>query len=267
MVYVCHVKVLMEIFSFDSFFCYHNSKTFFFIFLQIEVCQFILRNPSKILQNAVSEFIWLHRLKKLLMICIEQLTVPNAAQAIPMRMLETFTSEPVVERYIEDNTRVQSYLDHVFRYLVERRYFERIRGILEQKCPPLDGETLHAPNQVSEALFQMILRPLILSNRGFSYGSVICQAFTKHILSVKFTDPIRNYLIPCLAEHTEFPFEYLMRSLQHLSSEAKSDEKMQVDNVLTDKPQKQEATIFSSYLLNAILILDRRQLGNCSMPC
>ncbi|XP_055923583.1 ubiquitin-protein ligase E3C [Eupeodes corollae] len=228
----------------------------------IELSQYLLRNPSKMLENAVTGFIWLHRLRKLMIICIEQLTVPNSSQAIPMRMVETFTSESIVERYIEDHERVRLYLELIFRYLVERNYFKRIRKILEEKCPPLDGETLHAPNQVTEALFQMIMRPLVLVNRGFRYGKVICQSFNEHILSKSFSDPIRNYILPCLAEQPEFPFKDILRSLEPLIPVATLLEggvdKMQVDG--DDRDRDDGNPIFSSFLLNSILILDRNQL-------
>lgn len=244
------------------------------------------------MQNSTTDAVWLHRLKKLLDLCIIQLTTAQqASQAIPLRMLETFTAETSIERYVENEQLIQTYLDRIFRYLVDKDYYKRLRTLLEQKCPPLDGETLHPPNQFSEAIFQLMLRPLLLANKsatGFSYGNIICQSFTKYILALPFTDCIRYFLIPCFAECTEFPFEYLLKTLQECTKK-QLPEKMQVDSspVVTftgasaaeslnsssnsnspsgkketdEKLQESGTKIFSTYLLHSLLMLDRKQLG------
>lgn len=244
------------------------------------------------MQNSTTDALWLHRLKKLLDLCIVQLTtVQHSSQAIPLRMLETFTAESSIERYVENEQLIQTYLDHIFRYLVDKDYYKRLRKLLEQKCPPLDGETLHPPNQFSEAIFQLMLRPLLLANKsasGFSYGTIICQSFTKYILALPFTDCIRYFLIPCFAACSEFPFEYLLKSLQQWTK-SQLPEKMQIDNnpvatftgasaalninaksssnsptnkTNSEDNRKQEPTkIFSTFLLHSLLMLDRKQLG------
>ncbi|XP_053963123.1 ubiquitin-protein ligase E3C [Anastrepha ludens] len=246
----------------------------------IEVCQQILRQPERLLRNSSTEFIWLHRLKKLLDICITQMTLPHALPAIPLRMLEVFTATSVVEKYMEDETRVQGYLQVVFSFLVKRKYFERLRQLMETKCPPLDGETLHTPSPFAEAIFQLMLRPLLIREKLFS----IYEEFSKHILAKPFSDPIRNYVLPSLAECSDFPFSQLIETLQHLISSRRL-EKMQVDltsgstptftgvsslaqismtqSALTeDKLETWYSEVFSSYLLNAILILDRNHLDS-----
>lgn len=244
------------------------------------------------MQNSTTDAVWLHRLKKLLDLCIIQLTTAqHTSQAIPLRMLETFTAETSIERYVENEQLIQTYLDCIFRYLVDKDYYKRLRKLLEQKCPPLDGETLHPPNQFSEAIFQLMLRPLLLANKspsGLSNGSVICQSFSKHILSLPFTDCIRYFLLPCFAECVEFPFEYLLKTLQQWRR-SELPEKMQVDSgpvptftgasaavdilnassnssspsnkkVKEDKTQEPNK-IFTTYLLHSLLMLDRKHLG------
>ncbi|KAM7341804.1 ubiquitin-protein ligase E3C [Cochliomyia hominivorax] len=260
----------------------------------IEICQHVLKNPARLVQNSTTDAVWLHRLKKLLDLCIIQLTTAHqTSQAIPLRMLETFTAETSIERYVENEQLIQTYLDHIFRYLVDKDYYKRLRKLLEQKCPPLDGETLHPPNQFSEAIFQLMLRPLLLANKaasGFSYGNIICQSFTKHILALPFTDCIRYFLIPCFAECSEFPFEYLLKTLQQCTRK-QLPEKMQIDSspVVTftgasaaeslkpisnstspsekkkdieDKSREPGAKIFTTFLLHSLLMLDRKQLDS-----
>uniref|UniRef100_A0A0A1XNT7 Ubiquitin-protein ligase E3C n=1 Tax=Zeugodacus cucurbitae TaxID=28588 RepID=A0A0A1XNT7_ZEUCU len=237
----------------------------------IEVCQQIIRQPERLLRNSSTEFIWLYRLKKLLDVCLTQMTLPQTSPAIPLRMLEVFTATSVLERYMEDETRVQAYLKVVFNFLVNHEYFVRLRQLMETKCPPLDGETLHAPSPFADAIFQLMLRPLLLKDEMFG----IYEEFCKHILAKPFTDPIRNYVLPSLAECADFPFSKLIRTLHRLTTNPQT-EKMQVDlapgphttstsnfTVTTSKVESleiQRSEIFSSYLLNAILILDRKHL-------
>uniref|UniRef100_A0A1B0FE55 Ubiquitin-protein ligase E3C n=1 Tax=Glossina morsitans morsitans TaxID=37546 RepID=A0A1B0FE55_GLOMM len=247
----------------------------------IEICQHILRSPARLLQNCVNEYVWLHRLKKLLDLCISQLAIAHGSQAIPLRMLETFTAEASIERYIENDKLILIYLDCIFRFLVERDYYFRLRQMLEQKCPPLDGETLHPPNHFSEAIFQLMLRPLLLANRSsfFSFGETVYRSFSKHVLSSIYSEPIQYFIIPCLAECTEFPFEYLIKSLARWIPVEQAEE-ISKDNdptstfganfsvtlsgkcrtSISQTKTKDFAKIFTCFLLHSLLILDRKHL-------
>ncbi|EDW74671.1 uncharacterized protein Dwil_GK15782 [Drosophila willistoni] len=249
----------------------------------IEICQQILRNPSRLLQHSARDAIWLLRVCKLLDACLLQLALPHSAQAIPLRMLETFTTVSAVERHVEDETLLLKYLEKVFGFLIYRNYFLRLRKLLDEKCPPLDGETLHAPNPLAEALLQLLERPLSVAQRAFSTGNQnmqimpqdFCQKFIKDILSMPYTDPIRYFVLPCLAEWPEFPFGLLMRSLFVLleecslgSASASLDVASSRRSFLFSTAQQGQnlsqsirETFLSSYLLNSLLILDRRQLA------
>lgn len=207
-----------------------------------------------------------------------------------MRMLEVFTAESSIERYVENEQLIQMYLNHIFRYLVDKDYYKRLRNLLELKCPPLDGEILHPPNQFTEAILQLMLRPLLLANKeafDYTYGNIICQSFTKYILAAPFTDCIRYFLIPNFAECAEFPFEFLLKTLQQCTR-SQLPEKMQVDSspVITftgasvadnltatsnssspsakkdiEEKSQEQTKIFSTFLLHSLLMLDRKQLS------
>uniref|UniRef100_A0A1A9WVS9 HECT-type E3 ubiquitin transferase n=1 Tax=Glossina brevipalpis TaxID=37001 RepID=A0A1A9WVS9_9MUSC len=247
----------------------------------IEICQHIVRSPARLLQNCVNEYVWLYRIKKLLDICITQLATAHVPQAIPLRMLETFTAETFVERYVENEKLLLTYLDRIFSFLVEHDYYSRLRQLLEQRCPPLKGETLHPPNHFSEAVFQLMLRPLLLANRSsfFSFGETVCRSFSKHVLSSAYSGPIRYFIIPCLAECPNFPFEYLIKTLkQWIPAEQAEDGNKDGDptsifvgpfpatisgNRQTSVDQtktKDFAEIFTCSLLRSLLILDRKHL-------
>lgn len=197
-------------------------------------------------------------------------------------MLETFTTVAAVERYVEDETLLYKYLERVFAFLIARNYFVRLRQLLDEKCPPLDGETLHAPNPLAEALLQLLLRPLAVARRlpVGEQSHLFCRNFISEILATPHTEPLRYFVLPCLAESTDFPFALLLHSLHGMlemtisdvslpESMAAIDENkhnalfygiIQTSEVKQTKRQPREA-VFSSFLLNSLLILDRKQLG------
>ncbi|XP_030554111.1 ubiquitin-protein ligase E3C [Drosophila novamexicana] len=247
----------------------------------IEICQPILRNPVRLLQHSAHDSVWLLRVCKILDACLLQLALPHSAQAIPLRMLETFTTVASVERYVEDEAVLYKYLERVFVFLITRNYFVRLRLLLDEKCPPLDGETLHAPTPFVDALMQLLLRPLSVAMRqpGNESSQLFCRRFIIDILATPHTEPLRHFVLPCLAESEDFPFALLMHALHallDLSQATSGSEPAITDNgkpntllygVLQPDEAKQlksqpRETLFSSFLLNSLLVLDRRQLAS-----
>lgn len=55
-------------------------------------------------------------------------------------MLEIFSSEEQISRYVES-------------YFLIRQYFQLVYQMLEDKVPPLYGPVLNAPNSISDSLF------------------------------------------------------------------------------------------------------------------
>ncbi|XP_043645580.1 ubiquitin-protein ligase E3C [Drosophila teissieri] len=241
----------------------------------IEVCQQILRQPARLLQHSSPDSMWLLRLCKLLDTCLLQLSLSHTPQAIPLRMLETFTTVSSVQRYMEDETVLFQYLERVFGFLIARNYFVRLRRLLDDKCPPLDGETLQAPSPLAEALLQLLLRPLEVAKRASAGGQMssmsmaVCQNFTRDILATPHTDPLRYFVLPCFALNVDFPFDLLMRSLfdaLEAAGPAESDSTSSRRSFLfhgaeSGHKAKRIDSIFSSFLLNSLMVLDRRQLA------
>lgn len=172
-----------------------------------------MRNPVRLLQNSVTEYVWLHRVKKLLNICVLQLSVPVGSQALPLRLLETMTTITFIERHVENEQLIQYYLERIFTFLVKHNYYKQLRSLLDQKCPPLDGECLKVPNPFLESLLQLFLRPLLVHLASEANIAIIYGGFIKDILSAPFSEAIRFFLLPCLAEHVDFPFDRLVQTL------------------------------------------------------
>lgn len=242
----------------------------------IYLSQYIIKNPKFILTNAIAEPIWKYRLKKLLFFCTQQICVQNLSQTIPFRMLETFTSEHQVNRYIIDSSVVRTFLEDIYTYLVKRKYFKLVRQMLDEKVPPLDGTILHAPNSISETLLQMIVHPLKLVSTCPGCSQHILSSFIEQIIAPEFSEPIKYFVLPCLANDPQFPFlefiKYLGRIIYSNTTEVSQAGQMDIDHVTTPSivisstPTVNGNTgmYTSSFLLNALLTLDRLHLDKLS---
>lgn len=155
--------------------------------------------------------------------------------------METFSSDEIVARYITDVNVRRTYLENVYRYLVQRKYFKLVRQLIEEKVPPLYDVVLSPPNSISETLLQMIQHPLRLmstvnkaSTDGQSQRNLQCiskecvtlilSSFVEDILVPAYTKPIQLFVIPCLANSVEFPFSHLLQYLSDLIVQVYADQ-------------------------------------------
>lgn len=256
---------------------------------QIILSQFLIRHPDLLLKYAVVNQQWQHRIKKLLYLCIQQLSLQNLSHAIPFRTLETFSSEEIVARYIEDRDVRHAYLEDVYNYLVKRKYFKLVRQLLEEKVPPLYDVVLSPPNSISETLLQMIQHPLKLlttnltttSNESYpttTIGSdcvnLVISSFVEEILAPVYTPPIQLFIVPCLAKNVDFPFLYLQKYFSevitksnsflyasasmggHGSNSATIEDLRNITDDMKEVAQAPAQCFDSSYLVNAFIKLD-----------
>lgn len=180
-------------------------------------------------------------------------------------MLETFTSPTRVARYLTDENAVRAFLEDVYGYLVKRNYFKMVRQMLDDKVPPLDGPVLTPPNAISETLLQMIVHPLKLLNSCSGCSQLILSSFIEQIISPEFSDPIKSFVLPCLANDPQFPFLLFIKYLDETISNVEAmdvDIQQQQQSSFSSTKTIQSTNKFiqlycSSYLLNALLTLDQ----------
>lgn len=251
--------------------------------------QFLIKHPDILLKQSVSDVQWQYRIKKLLFLCIQQLSLQNLSHGIPFRTLETFSSDEIVSRYIIDVHVRRAYLENVYRYLVKRKYFKLVRQLLEEKVPPLYDVVLSAPNSISDTLLQMIQHPLHLLSAGDDLvvsadcATLILSSFVAEILVPEFTAPIQLFILPCLAQQSDFPFFHLLQYLSdlvHYHEMIINNEQTSIHQSTNDRlhhPYQQQhhhqmagiaghniinlKKLFnSSYLFKSILLLDQMSL-------
>lgn len=126
----------------------------------ISVGQAILKDSSSIFTRLGTQSVWQHRINRLLLLSIRQLSGSEAGHAIPLRLLDLFTNPETITRHVQDPARTQLILEGSFSFLIRNGFFASIRQILDQKTPPLDGSTSKPPTPFTEALLQLIVRPL-----------------------------------------------------------------------------------------------------------
>lgn len=176
------------------------------------------------------------------------------------------------------------YLESVYRYLVQRKYFRLVRKLLEEKVPPLYDVVLSPPNSLSETLLQLIQHPLrlIIANNeqapkqsqcvpssliSKECANLILSSFVEEILVPKYSKTIQLFVIPCLANSLEFPFPHLLQYLSNLIVQEYTD---QPDTRTT--PQIYECSISnisdrvfdSTFLFHSFLTLDLLYLDRIS---
>lgn len=227
----------------------------------INLCQYILKNPSLLYQK-VKEVEWCHRLKRLLNCCMNQIFCHQHSSAIPLRMLEVFTACDSVLKFIQNPYTVQQYLEAVFKYMIRKEYFYKIRRFIQEKIPVLDEDDNYS-SPIGDAILQMITRPLKLIDLGSDeLRKEILQTFTSKILSQEFTEQIKYFIIPKLAQQEDFPFVPWINYLATLHKKHTDHKNMILIDVSCDQEEEQ----FSTFLLYSLLKFDRLIFGK-NFPC
>lgn len=243
---------------------------------QIFLSQFLIKNPHLLLTNAIAESLWLYRTKKLLFLCTQQICVqslppvsscsfssvlpfqkPNItsllhSQTIPFRMLEIFTSEEQLSKHLNDKIIVRGFLEATYTYLVKRNYFKLVRQMIDEKVPPLYEPIVLPPNALSDTLLQMVIQPLKLVNSLNGCSKQIILSFIESFMSAEFSDPIKFFVIPSLANNPTFPFMFLIKYLAEAIESVDMEELADPSGI-----HQGQTSITTSYLLNALLKLDR----------
>lgn len=171
-------------------------------------------------------------------------------------MLEIFTSEEQLSKHLNDKTVVRGFLEDTYTYLVKRNYFKMVRQMIDEKVPPLYEPIVTPPNALSDTLLQMIIQPLKLVNSLNGCSKQIILAFIETFMSSEFSDPIKFFVIPSLANNPTFPFIFLVKYL----AEAIDSVDMEDLSDPSSGQQHGKTSVTSSYLLNALFKLDRLHL-------
>ncbi|EFN77772.1 ubiquitin-protein ligase E3C isoform X1 [Harpegnathos saltator] len=181
----------------------------------IWILQHFLKHQKEIKLKSVNSLQWLWRLRWILRISMQYniQALPDGAysMAIPLRVLEVFTTREDTERILRENS--YRHLESIFVYLIKHNYFEQLRKLLDEKVPPMLEVSSVAPTPISKCLLDMIKRPLDLISyldRNENFAILMLQELCRSIFCPGLSDPIRMFVIPALAEYKDFPYVQLI---------------------------------------------------------
>uniref|UniRef100_A0A672J7R4 Ubiquitin-protein ligase E3C n=1 Tax=Salarias fasciatus TaxID=181472 RepID=A0A672J7R4_SALFA len=137
--------------------------------------------------------------------------------AVPMRMLEIFSSERTYLPVIPDANCVASLLEQILHYMVQKGYYRSLYILVNHRLPS-SLEYSDAPSvPLASTLLEHILKPLHFTYSSCTTGArqFVFAAFTEEFISAPFTEQIFHFFIPALSDfRLSFPFEAFLSSLQ-----------------------------------------------------
>ncbi|XP_015210396.1 ubiquitin-protein ligase E3C [Lepisosteus oculatus] len=153
------------------------------------------------------------QIKRLLGLCCRLLQTckdDNLNVAVPMRMLEIFSSEITYLPVLQDANCVASLIEQILHYMVHKGYYRSLYILVNYKLPP-SLEYRDAPRvPLASTLLEHILKPLHFTYSSCAEGArqYVFAAFTEEFISAPFTEQIFHFFIPALADaRCSFPFE------------------------------------------------------------
>ncbi|XP_076073361.1 ubiquitin-protein ligase E3C-like [Mytilus galloprovincialis] len=223
----------------------------------IWLCQNIMKSKENIIAGVYSQkpqrsFL----INRLLVLCLRYLvSIADTSQpiAVPMRMLETFTSRALYKNH--------SYLSVIWSHLIEKGYFEYMRTIFEAKVPSNLEKSTVPPTPQAGSIFSLIMSPIVFATEAKNkvFSQFILKSLCKSFFCPAFSEQIEQFLLPAMA-YNKFPFplvELIQALLQQTSDTSKV--KGQKSDDMADIPKTQ-------WLLTAVVTFAERYLDTMSTP-
>ncbi|XP_039258355.2 ubiquitin-protein ligase E3C-like [Styela clava] len=187
--------------------------------------QLLLRNKEDWLKNDDSSLFQTAGVLKLCCRCLSSIDSTTTI-AIPMRVLETFTSNDLVgsSRKLE-NRETEICLLKLWNALVRNGYFSCIQHLLTIRVPsdiPSEGDSpIHPPTHLAGTLLNLLTRPIIVAGQTsdsqpsqdtMDYSdpiterqAVILRTFISEVLCKHPTSQMYHYVFPAFAVIDDFP--------------------------------------------------------------
>ncbi|XP_041360114.1 ubiquitin-protein ligase E3C-like [Gigantopelta aegis] len=223
----------------------------------IFVCQQVLKQKDAYL-NSITQDSQLYPLKKLLIFCqrhLDMIASTSDPIAVPMRMLEVFTSMDTYKLLKIPVPKPEVYVYSVIHYLVQRGYFECLHRLLNGKVPSDIIRTTLPPTPAASSILDLIMNPISLashiSDKDFSHLVLrrVCCTF----LCKSYSDQVGQFLLPAMA-YGKYPFPFV-DLIQALVTKTSSGNK-------TKRKQQEPQLEWSPWLLAAVLTLADKYIAD-----
>uniref|UniRef100_A0A8C6CZE8 HECT-type E3 ubiquitin transferase n=1 Tax=Moschus moschiferus TaxID=68415 RepID=A0A8C6CZE8_MOSMO len=164
----------------------------------------------------------LFQIKRLMSLCCRLLQSCNDDSlnvALPMRMLEVFSSEDTYLPVLQDASYVVSVIEQILHYMIQNGYYRSLYLLINSKLPSSIEYSDLSRVPIAKILLENVLKPLHFTYNSCPEGArqQVFTAFTKEVLAVPFTEQIFHFVIPALADsRTVFPYEPFLTALLSL---------------------------------------------------
>ncbi|XP_059695691.1 ubiquitin-protein ligase E3C isoform X2 [Haemorhous mexicanus] len=185
------------------------------------MCQNLIKQSSQFVKqlDGPDRLTCLFQIKRLLGLCCRLLQNCNDDSlnvALPMRMLEVFSSENTYLPVLQDVSYVTSLIEQILHYMVQKGYYKSLYLLINNKLPSSIEYSDVSRVPIAKILLENVLKPLHFTYSSCPEGArqLIFAAFTEEFLAAPFTDQIFHFIIPALADvQTIFPYELFLNAL------------------------------------------------------
>ncbi|KAG8506111.1 Ubiquitin-protein ligase E3C, partial [Galemys pyrenaicus] len=187
----------------------------------IWVSQNLVRHSSLFVQrlDGPERHTCLFQIKRLLSLCCRLLQRCNDDSlnvALPMRMLEVFSSESTYLPVLQDASYVVSVIEQILHYMIQNGYYRSLYLLINSKLPSSIEYSDLSRVPIANILLENVLKPLHFTYNSCPEGArqQVFMAFTEEFLEAPFTDQIFHFVVPALADaQAAFPYEPFLQAL------------------------------------------------------
>ncbi|XP_074222743.1 ubiquitin-protein ligase E3C isoform X4 [Camelus bactrianus] len=184
-------------------------------------CRHLIKHGSAFVQQlgGSDRLTCLFQIKRLLGLCCRLLQNCNddsLSVALPMRMLEVFSSENTYLPVLQDASYVVSVIEQILHYMIQNGYYRSLYLLINSKLPSSIEYSDLSRVPIAKILLENVLKPLHFTYNSCPEGArqQVFTAFTKEVLAAPFTEQIFHLVIPALADvQTAFPYEPFLNAL------------------------------------------------------
>uniref|UniRef100_A0A452SLB4 Ubiquitin-protein ligase E3C n=1 Tax=Ursus americanus TaxID=9643 RepID=A0A452SLB4_URSAM len=189
----------------------------------IRMCQSLIKHSSLFVRqlDGSERLTCLLQLKRLMSLCCRLLQNCNDDSlnvALPMRMLEVFSSENTYLPVLQDASYVVSIIEQILHYMIQNGYYRSLYLLINSKLPSSIEYSDLSRVPIANILLENVVKPLHFTYNSCPEGARVFS-IGKELLAAPFTDQIFHFIIPALADaHTVFPYEPFLSALLLLES-------------------------------------------------
>lgn len=200
----------------------------------IWICQNLIKYNSQFVKQLTGpdRLTCLYQIKRLLGLCcrlLQHCHDDSLNVALPMRMVEVFSSENTYLSVLQDAVAVASLVEQILHYMIQKGYYRSLFLLINNKLPSSIEYTDVSRVPIAKILLENVMKPLHFTYNSCSGGArqQVFSAFTREFLAAPYTDQIFHVIIPALADaHTAFPYELFLNALlgEHVRCPLRSDQ-------------------------------------------